>query len=114
MAKKVGNPWHDPETGEFTSAPGGTMRWSRLSKSGRARLQVASRMETLFNSSGKAYGSRPKKIAQPFQPSKEQVHAVGVKTAKAVDRDFQRAKDKAGIAEMKAALAKHLAKHKKD
>lgn len=109
MAKKVGNPWHDPETGEFTSAPGGTMRWSRLSKQGRAKLQVGSRMETLF-SQGKAYGSRPRKIAEPFQPSKEQVHAVGVKTAKAVDRDFQRAKDKAFFKETKDIVAEFLDK----
>lgn len=129
MAKKVGNPWHDPETGEFTSAPGSTMRWSRLSKQGKAKLQMQAQFKTKM-ASGKAYGREPASVqgdekifinptgtpggSFPVYKYIKSPAAVAIQTAKAVDRDFQRAKDKAGIAEMKAALAKHLAKNKKD
>lgn len=105
---KPGNPYHDPATGEFTSGPdgGGTLRYSRMGKQARAKI-ATSHFKTRFDSTGKAAGEKPGKYAEGFmKPWKENARAVALKTAKALDRDAHRERDRAADQSIKDAIAK--------
>lgn len=105
---KVGNPYHDPSTGEFTSGSGGTgtLRYSQMSKKGKARLSASSQVTAVI-SQGKVIRHDPRKIPTPFKPSTPSAHAVAIKTAHALDSDFRRNIDKVAHEQMKAAIEKH-------
>lgn len=99
--------------GEWAAAGGseGTgKRYSQMNNREKARLNSSARFNTKF-SGGKAIGVEPRSAPErAFGPSVPNKHAVVIQTAKALDRDFQQAKDNKAHAEMKAAIAKHKGK----
>lgn len=130
MAKRgPGNPYHDPKTGEFTSGrsatfssrrhpgdtpeisadthtKGGTLRYSQLSKRERAKLRTSAQVQSTFNNTGQVTGTKVRKIPQFFAESTPHAHAVALKTARELDKDFHRNKDKKAQADMHEAIKK--------
>lgn len=112
MSKGPGNPYHD-EDGKFTSGPsGGSKRWGRMNSTTKAKLTASAQFTTRTKpgKTGKlpTMGKTEPRMQppKPFSKSEPNVHAVAITTAKALDRDFHAARDKANQEAMKAALAK--------
>lgn len=86
-------------------------RWGRMNSTSKAKL-TASAQFTTKTKPGKVgklptlVRNSPRMIATPFQPSEPSSHAVAIQTAKALDRDFHHAREKAAKESMHAALAK--------
>lgn len=107
MAKR-GNPYHDPATGEFSASPdGGTLRYSQMSKKGKAKLRASAQVVSKFDNTGRVTGTKVRNIPTPFQPSTPHAHAVALKTAHELDKDFHRNKDKVAHVDMHNAIAKY-------
>lgn len=121
---KVGNPYHDPATGEFSAAPGGTLRASQLTKQGRAQLAARAQFKQVVSPhTKKVTGTVPSKVKSDefffINPTgkkggsikvykyHDSPAAVALKTARALDRDFQAAEEKKHQADMQAAIAAH-------
>lgn len=87
-------------------------RWGRMNSTSKAKLTASAQFSTKVKPGkvgklptlGKA---SPKMIATPFKPSEPSSHAVLIQTAKALDRDFHYARNKAVADETKAALARY-------
>lgn len=94
-------------------------RWGRMNSTSKAKLEASARFQTNFKqgskkSKGVYAGTQPKNlhvatVMTPdgpraiYEPSK---HAIAIQTAKALDRDFHRERDKANKDSMHVALAK--------
>lgn len=88
----------------------GVGRWSRMGGQAKAKLTSSARFNTKFtgpskNSKGKATGLEARTVRTGFSTYEPSRHAVAIQTAKALDKDFFRAKDKAAGAHIDAAIA---------
>ena len=86
-------------------------RWSRMNSTSRAKLTASAQFSTKTKPGkvGKLPtlgATSPRMIATPFKPSEPSAHAVLIQTAKALDRDFRSARDKANKEAMQAAMHK--------
>lgn len=112
---KPGNPYHDKD-GKFASGPDdgakNPRRWGRMNSTEKAKLTASAQFTTKVKPGkvGKLPiigGNSPRmQPPKPFSKSEPNVHAVAITTAKALDRDFHTARDKANQEAMKAALSK--------
>jgi hypothetical protein len=87
-------------------------RWSRMPNTAKAKLAASAQFSTKTKAGkvGKlpTLGrTEPRMIATPFKPSEPSAHAVAIQTAKALDKDFRRAHEKAAEASMRKALAEY-------
>lgn len=86
-------------------------RWGRMNSTSRAKLTASAQFSTKtkpgkVGKQPRLGATSPRMIATPFKPSEPSSHAVAIQTAKALDRDFHHAREKAGKDAMHAALAK--------
>lgn len=89
----------------------GRGRWGRMNSTSKAKLTASAQFSTKTKP-GKAgklptLGKTSPRMQSPkaFQASEPNSHAVAIVTAKALDRDFHSARDKANKDAMHAALA---------
>lgn len=94
-------------------------RWSKMPSTAKSKLTASAQFKTKM-SGGKSIGRVPAKVQGdermfvetksgktiPVFKYEESSHAVAIQTAKALDRDFRAARDKANKEAMKAALHK--------
>lgn len=109
----MSNPNHD-DKGRFASLGGSNpRRWGRMNSTEKARLTTSAQFSTKTKS-GKA-GKLPTlgrteprmQPPKPFQKSEPNAHAVAIQTAKALDRDFHHARNKAAADGTKAVIANY-------
>lgn len=87
-------------------------RWSRMNSTAKAKMTASAQFSTKTKPGkvGKlpTLGrTSPRMIATPFQPSEPSSHAVAIQTAKALDRDFHYARNKADADKTKEAIANY-------
>lgn len=87
-------------------------RWGRMSSTAKAKLTVSAQFATKQKPGktgklGTLGATSPRMIATPFKPSEPSAHAVAIQTAKALDKDFHYARNKAAADSSKAAIAKY-------
>lgn len=85
-------------------------RWGRMNSTSKAKLTASAQFNTKTKpgKSGKlpTLGKTgPRMMTTPFEPSEPNTHAVAIQTAKNLDKDFHRERDKANQASMHVALA---------